>query len=284
MRKNAGMHEGPDDHAASAAALIPIAVVAVAVLLLALLVSGNRTGTIVVERVIWNAVTVQGGQTRRPPPYSLTTITQASADGTVQRSFYSTSVTRPGFQYASAGQTVEFYDAAHNTIYQTTEPALKRLYSEQSRASGGRVAELSAAETYTPDRTSVFEQELRAGLYRVARRVAFDGRPALELVQTHPTRLAVPHDSGQNVSESTVYVGPRTLDPIGEVTREKFAGADVTVISRWRTYRVLDATPAHQWLVSLTARHPGAHIVYGALNYSRGDESGNGTRTTTSDG
>lgn len=274
MRENAGIDERPDNQSASPVALIPIAVVALAVLLLALLVSGNQSGTIVVERVVWNAVTVQRGQTRRAPPYSLTTITEASAEGSPERTLMRTSITQPGFQYGSAGQTVQLYVPAQHTIYQTTQSALEHLYRAQARASGGSVQSFSATETYTPGRTSVFAQELRAGRYRVARRVIFDGRAALELVQTHPTRLAVPHNSGQFVSDSTVYVDAGTLDPIAEVTIEKFPGANITVRQRWLTYRVLDATPAHQWLVSLTARHPSARIVYGASNYSRGGESG----------
>lgn len=279
MRENADIDERPDNQSASPVALIPTAVIALAVLLLALLVSGNRSGTIVVERVVWNAVTVQGGQTRRPPPYSMTTITEASADGSPERTLLRTSITHPGFQYGGAGQTVQLYVPAQNTIYQTTQSALERLYHEQARASGGQeqVTELRAAEVYTPGRTSVFAQELRAGRYRVARHLIFGGRPALELVQTHQALLAEPHDSGQFVSESTVYVDASTLDPIGEVTIEKFAGANITVRQRWLTYRVLDATPAHQWLVSLTARHPRARIVYGATNYSRGGESGGTT-------
>jgi hypothetical protein len=274
MRENAAMHAGSDGHRVSATTLIPMALAAIAVLLLALLVSGGQRGTIVVEQVTWKALTFVNGKARRPPQYSSITITETSADGQEQRTFTRTSLAKPGVQYVSAGQTEQYYEAADNTIYQTTQGALQRLFAAEAHQPGHSVLRLTARMVYVPGRLSVAAQQLRAGEYRLAGHARFDGRAALVLVQTHPTQLGTPHSIDQDVSDSTMYVSPRTLDPIAEVTRQKLADATIVDSQRWRTYRVLAATPAHQWLVSLTARHPGAHIVHGASNFIRGSSSG----------
>jgi hypothetical protein len=116
MRENAAVHGHADSHRASAASLVPIAFVAAAVLVLAVLVHESSKGTIVVERITFSATTVYNGKPNRPAPFVTTSIDETSADGTLQRSFTSNSVTRPGYQQVVVGSTLQLYDPAENTV------------------------------------------------------------------------------------------------------------------------------------------------------------------------
>jgi hypothetical protein len=290
MRENAGMHGDADRHRASVASLVPIAAVAAAVLLLALLVHGGGKGTIVVERITFSAITVRNGKTNRPAPFVISSIDETTADGTLQRSFTSNSITRSGYQQVIVGDTLQLYDPADNTVYVTTPQAQQRATVAELRSTApkgshvsvgiGRGRSVSAPEQDVPGRTSVYERQVRAGLYRLAGRTKIDGRPALRLVQTRATVLAIPNNSGGFVSRDTVYVAPGTYDPIEELASSTFPGQLRTVVvSRWLSYKVLPATPANQRLLSLTARHPNARVVDDARAYLRANQSE--IRTTT---
>jgi hypothetical protein len=293
MRKNAAMQAGPDTHRASAASLLPIAVVAAAVVVLALLVHGGRKGTIVVERETFVAMTVQNGKTNHPAPFVITSIDETSADGALQRSFTSNSITRPGYQEVDVGAALQLYDPADNTVYVTTQQAQQRAIVAQvlNTAPQGSyvgvgtgqlssVGYSSATLQYVPGRVSIFERQLAAGQFRLAARTTIDGRAALKLVQTRPTVLPVAQNAGSFMSRDTVYVAPGTYDPIEGITRSTLPGLRTTVVIRWLSYKVLPATPGSRRLLSLTARHPTARVVDNARAYVGASQSEIRTTTT----
>jgi hypothetical protein len=119
----------------------------------------------------------------------------------------------------------------------------------------------------------VYAQWLRDGSYKLAGRGTIGGRAALKLVQTSP--LSFPHHSAGHGFESTtiVYVTPGSYEPIETVARTKLPGVRTTSVTRWQTYAVLPATQANQRLVSLTARHPHARVVYNAMAFVRASQS-----------
>jgi hypothetical protein len=293
MRKNAGVYEGPDNHAASAAALIPIAAVAVAVLLLALLVHGGRAGTIVVERQTFVAITVQNGRANHPAPFVITSIDETSANGTLQRSFTSNSITRPGYQEVDVGDALQLYDPADNTVYVTSQQARQRATIAQIQSTapkgshvGVGVAHLSsvgyssATLQYVPGRVSIFERQLAAGQFRLAGRTTIAGRAALKLVQTRPTVIPLAQNASGFESRDTVYVAPGTYDPIEGITRSTLPGLRTTVVVHWLSYKVLPATAVNRRLLSLTARHPTARVIDNAMAYVRASQSEIRTTTT----
>lgn len=283
------MHGDADRHRASVASLATTAVVAAAVLLLALLVHGNGKGVIVVERITFSSTTVRNGKTNRPAPFVISSIDETTADGTLQRSFTSNSITRPGYQQVIVGDTLQLYDPADNTVYVTTPQAQQRATVAELRSTSpkgshvsvgiGRGRSVSAPEQDVPGRTSVYERQVRAGLYRLVGRTTIDGRAALRLVQTRATVLAIRNSLGGFVSGDTVYVAPGTYDPIEELSSSTFPGLRTMVVSRWQSYKVLPATPANQRLLSLTARHPTARVVDDARAYLHANQSE--IRTTT---
>src|SRR5579875_241532 len=118
----------------SPASLTPIAVIAVGVLVLALVVPGSRTGTIVVQQITMSFITTTHGRTSHPRSLSNTTINETSADGGEQRSLTSSSFTRPGFEQVIAGNTIEVYDPVDNTVYATTERGEQRALAAQVRS------------------------------------------------------------------------------------------------------------------------------------------------------
>jgi hypothetical protein len=287
MRKNAGMHGGADNDRAPAASLVPMAFVAAAVVVLALLVHGSRKGTIVVQRIAFSATTVQNGKTNRPAPFSVVEITETSADGTDQRDLTSNTFGRAGFQQVVAGQTIELYDPIDNTIFVTTAAGEQRAFDQQATLNTPKGSHIStttvrlrAVRSFASGRRSVYEQQLAAGQLTVAGRVSIDGRPALKLVQSRATRLPVlNNNSGAYKSLGTIYVSPQTYDPIEEIIRSNLPGITETVLDRWQTYRVLPATSTNRRLVSLTALHPHARIVRSATAYLRASQSE--TRSST---
>jgi hypothetical protein len=287
MRENAAMRGGADNHTAPAASLVPMAFVAAAVVVLALLVRGGHTGTIVVQRIAFSATTVQNGKTKRPAPFSIVEITETSADGTDERDLTSNTFARAGFQYLVAGQTVELYDPLDRTIFVTTAAGQQLAFDQQATLNAPKgshfsttTVRLRAVRSFAAGRRSVFEQQLDAGQLTVAGRVTIQGRPALRLVQQRATRLPVlNNNSGAFLSADTVYVSPQTYDPIEEVIRSNLPGITETAINRWLTYRVLSATSRNRRLVSLTALHPHARVIHRAMAYLRASQSQ--TRSST---
>jgi hypothetical protein len=287
------MQGGADNRRTSAASLAPMALVAAAVVVLALLVHGSRKGTILVERMAVSATTVENGKANHPTPFVITAIEETSADGTLQRSFTSNSVTRLGYQEVSAGDTIQLYDPADNTVYATTQQAQQRATLAQIRSTAPKgshvsvgtvhfssVSYPSAPDQYAPGLISSFERQLRAGQYRLAGRTTIDGRAALRLVQTRATLLPLATQSGRFQSRDTAYVAPGSYDPIEGIVRATLPGLRTTVVNRWQGYRVLPVTPANQRLLSLTARHPNARVIDNARAYLRASQSEIRTSTT----
>jgi hypothetical protein len=288
IRENAAVHGGSATKTPSSASLIPMAFVAVGVVVLALLVSGvlwrNTNGTIVVQRITLSFTTHVRDRTNHSRSISVITITETSAAGTEQRSFTSSSFTRPGFQQVAAGKTLQLYDPVDNTVYVTTEQAQQRATVEQMKASApkgatvnvgvGKLQAVSAnGVSYAPGGTSVYEQWLHDGSYKLVGRTTIDGAVALKLIQSNPTRLPVPSPSGRFASTTIVYVTPGSYDPIETVNRTKLPGVLAISATRWHTYRVLPATAANKRLLSLTARHPQARVVHNAMAFLRATQS-----------
>ena len=192
-----------------------------------------------------------------------------------QTSFTSDSFVRPGYQQVQTDNSLELYDPSDNTIYETTNRAwqaasLRQLERDQpkgSQWSSSTQEAVSYGPSYVPGKTSIYEQQLRAHLYRLASHTEVDGRAALKLV---PTRRSVPVSthSAIHLVLGTVYVEPRTYYPIKEVTHTGFgSGLGTTLVEDWLVYKVLPATATNLKLLSLTARHPGARVVHSATGY-----------------
>lgn len=272
-----------DNHGLSAAALLPIAVIAAVVLLVALLVSGNQTGTIVLEKIRFSATSIQNGQANPPNSFSVTEISQTAADGSLQREFTTNSFYRSGYQLVFTPQGgVQLYDPRDNTIFETTQSAVQRAINAQVKASlpagshsggVGRKQYLSARYALVPRRSSVFAQGLLGGEYRVAGRAIIDGRRALRLVQTEAARRALQGAVRSVSTDESVYVTPVSYDPIEEIIRTRFPGGESRATERWLLYRVLPATSRNSRLLSLTALHPGAAINRDASAYLRATQS-----------
>lgn len=275
------MQAGPDSRRASAAALLPIVVVAVSVLLLALLVSGGQRGTIVVERVAEQVSSRANGHLNRAPTILITTVTETKADGELERTLYSDSATQPGFQEVTAGNVMQLYIARTNTIYVTTEASLRSTSIARIKRTAPKGAPVHLEEGYgslqlipgvdpdVPGRTSVYAQGLRDHEYRITGRTTIDGHPALKLVRRDVRPLPSLRSAVTVRSLNVAYVSPKDYEPILAINRTILLVFVTTEASRWMTYRVVPATPAHQWLVSLTARHPNARVIHGASAYLR---------------
>ena len=259
----------------SAASLIPIAFIAIGVLVLALVLPKKNVGTIVIQRVTVNSTTSHGGKTFRQRQISLTSITEFSANGVLQRSFSTNSFSRPGFELALSGDTFELYDPLDNTVYVTTERAQQRAILVQTKATApkgatvhvgvGKMQTVSASSIgYTPGSNTWLRSYMPKGAARIG------GRVALKYVQRFPMAAA---GSARFNSNTTVYVAPGSYAPIETVNRVKVPDMRATSVERWQTYTVLPGTVANQRLTSLTARHPHARIVENAMAFLRASQS-----------
>ncbi len=223
------MREARQHPKPSPASLIPTAVIAVAVVVLALVVAGKKaTGTIVVERITMNFATATHGKTIHPRSLSVTTINETSAGGIEQRSFTSSSFTRPGFEQVFAGDMIQLYDPVDNTVYVTTEQGEQRAIVAQVRRTApkgahvsvgvGKMQLVSASANsvgYVPGRTSVYENWLRDGSYKLVGHDPLDGRAALKLVEASPTR-------GPNGVRAAEFVSaPPFTSPRGAMSRSR---------------------------------------------------------------
>ena len=284
MRENAAMHGGADSPRVSPVALLPIALIAVIVVAIALLVRGGQAPTIVVERMTVTGVTSEQHGVRHASAWTFTTISETSADGALLRSFIEDSISRPGFQQVTTPQTMEIYDPLDNTIFETSPSAYRQATNEQiARAIGhGRGVHVQRrsrrsityyAAALVPGRMSVPQQQLLAHQARIVARVTIAGRPALKLDDQRVTFAPGLRPSGHYGSVSTQYVTPETYEPIEQITRSNFPGLRETVVGRWPGYRVLADTRVNQRLLSLSARHPTAHVVLGAAGYIRATQS-----------
>lgn len=275
------MHGGADGHRASPVALLPTALIAVIFVVVALVVAGNQTGTIVVQRIAFSAAAIQNDQRNPPTSFSITEITQTGPDGSDQRDFTSNTFGGPEVQEVTAGRQIEAYLPRDHTIYVMTQASLRRAFNTQdaltapkgSHVGSVQHVSLSSRLVFTPGRRSIFAQQLYAHQYRVAGRTMIDGRPALRLAQTRRDRLRLAGISGGLESQTTVYVAPGTYDPIEETIRSRLPGGSDTVVERWSVYRVLRATARNRRLLSLSARHPHAHVVHSALAYLRANQA-----------
>lgn len=262
MRKNAAMRVGAGEHAYSAAALIPMAVVAAGVLVLALLASGSPPGTIVVQSF---AERYSAAATSGPKRISITTVTQTSGSGVLERIFFSVSFNR-GSEAVNSHRSMERYVAADNTVY---EFSASKFDAAELRLTGIRPArrpDLLAGYPGTslaPGRISFFKRLLDRHVYRIAARIVFDGRPALKLVPLPGEgSLGLGARTGIHQLLGTAYVTPGSDDPIAESIRG-FQHID------WTAYTVLPDTATNRRLLSLTARHPSARVSHSAIAYLR---------------
>lgn len=273
------MLEGADRDKPSPVALLPIALIAAIVVVVALVVAGNQTGTIVVERVVLSSTSTEGSKTQHQSS-SFTNVTETAADGSPVRYFSANSISRPGFQRVSSAQELELYDPLDNTVVETTQSAWSRLVDAQAgqrAGASGKSATVYSRLVFSAGRHSILAQQLLAHQARLAGRTTIDGRPALRLVPVHQSLPG--DDSDRFVTSSVDYVAPGSYDPIEEISSSKLSNVRELIVARWRSYRVLAATPRHQWLLSLTARHPGARVVHGASAYLRATQ--NELRTVT---
>jgi hypothetical protein len=226
----------------------------------------RKPGTIVIEQeMLRSSDTIHGMTTSKA--YSMMTITETAASRK-QRVFSSTSATRPGFQQLTAGSALELYDPTTRTVYATTErgwerATIQRIKKSSPKGTKVRVGTMTFSSPYSPGRTSVFEQQLRDRLYKIAGRTTVDGRAALKLVPSHGTVVLMNPRTGAHQVLGTVYVARGTYAPIREVLHT----GSHTVTASWSLYRVLPDTSGNRWLVSLTARHPRAGVVRSATAF-----------------
>jgi hypothetical protein len=166
------------------------------------LLAARKPGTIVVEVVRMDSATIQTAPGRAKHRTTVTvtgtTITETSGTGDEQSVFFQDSFTPPGYQQVETGNLLQLYDPTDNTIHVTTEHASQAATIRQmeKNAPKGSVSTSGTAIAYSPGgandapgRMSVFEQQLRAHLYKLAGRTEINGRVALKLV---PARRAVP--------------------------------------------------------------------------------------------
>jgi len=242
------------------------------------LLAARNLGTIVVEVTRMTSTDVFSGQgaPRQTTKQTVTStsITETSATGTSQRDFISDSFMRPGYQEVDAGDSIQLYDPTDNTIYETTLRAWQAAVTRQMDRNEPKGAQSSShglefVFSFSPGRLSVFEQQLHAGLYKLAGRTRIAGRTVLKLVPTHGSVRLNQH-SGVHEVLGTVYIAPRTGYPVKEIIRPPSGtGISSTLVETWLTYKVLPATAANRELVSLTARHPTARVVDGATAFVR---------------
>lgn len=259
-------------------------------------------GAIVVQKTRMVVITRISTRRRTHQALTLTSITEGAGGG-VQRSLLMESVARPGFQEAYAGDTLELYDPLDNTIYEATEAGLdsaehaaraRRLKRAAKRAApkGARVLQGTGVGQFqtiaggpdpstAPDGSSVFRLDLREHLYRILRRTHVNGQRAIELVATRKA-MREQEDSDSTPVLGTVYVNPVTYAPIRQVIDARLVpDIEITSIQDWLKYQILPLTAANERLLSLSARHPGAHVVHGAVAFLRARDAGMKPRART---
>ena len=250
----------------------------------------RRPATILIQRMRTQFLSSQPGEAPKSTfgPVTSLIIDEASRDGSVQRSFSTSSETRPGFEQLSAGNSLQTYDPLNNTIYETTVAAWKAavvhsfkfppLSNGPHSGSSSTFYSYSSPDSTGPGQLSVFEQQLRQHLYRLGKETTVDGRPALTLVPVQSSIKVSSTGSGSAREYlGTVYVSPTTYYPIKEVTPVPPAGSPLgtgprtvtTIVDDWSEYTILTVNQTNVALVSLTARHPHAQIVHGATGYLR---------------
>ena len=262
----------PDPRGAHATlALAPMALAAAAVVLVALLLAGGQDGAIVVQRVLTGLAPSGGGkvQWQRAPA---TSIIETSRQGAELRLLASSP--SAGGATVVAGDRLEVYDPSSDTIYETTATALERTTGMRELPFGvgtvrgtGKIV-LHSALRFVPGQTSVYEQELAAGLLRTGPTLRLDGREVLELF---PVRRPATPAPLRNLIElrASVYVSAQSYDPVEEVLATGPRSHQPSIYERWLTYLVLPATSANRRLLSLRAMHPLARVVSGARAYLR---------------
>jgi len=205
----------------------------------------SRPETIVIEDE--RVHLIAGGYTQRNVTYSVETITETSRSGQQERTFVTGSYMRPGFQNVWTSNWEAVYDPADDTIYTG--------------------AENNGGPAFEPGDTSVFKQELDEHQYRLDGKATIDGRPALKLV---PNQAGMSRYDETADLYPTVYVSPKTYHPMREVTPAP-PGAKVRIaeVANWLSYKVLTGTAANRRLVSLSARHPHAHVVHSTAAMQR---------------
>lgn len=223
----------------------------------------RKPGTIVIQDEDFKVWSTIGAPHKPLHSGGGTTITETSANG-AEELVFSATTGAPGFQAVSAGDARQLYDPATKTIYATTLRALKRLVLQRDGPGTSTSDTISFDPAITPGRTSVFEQELRRGLYKLDGQVTIDGRRGLKLAPSHGTVVIMDPKTGAHQSLGTVYVTPNGYAPIREVLSLRHHRTGVT---NWSLYEVLPDTKVNHRLVSLTARHPHARIVHGAAAY-----------------
>ena len=264
IRENAAMHGDTDGPRATALALLPTVVVAAAVVVLALAVSGGRTGTIVVQSLIERPT---GAGVR----YVLRTVTETSADGTFER-MYSEGPIAGGAEVITSGAMLERYVPRQNTIYQLSASSYAAAiahYFKRWHATRTLLGSMQYAGSWlAPGRESFFKVQYQQGNYVIAGHPLVNGRRVLKLLPT-PGRgtIAFAKHSVAQMQLTPVYVSPGSFAPIEEGFATANFRSSVRII--WTSYRVLPATSANERLVSLTARFPSAHISHDARAFVR---------------
>lgn len=278
IRQNAPVQTDRRSETPSSFALVPMVVVAVAVLVLALMVSGvlwRSNGTIVVQRITTSMSAAGGAKAFRRRPMSVTTINETSSNGRELRAFIRTSTTGPGFEQVISADAEQLYDPLDNTIYAVRRPAGMRTMPTVVTTASMELLSPGSAYLYGSASTSL--GWLR--YYKLVGRERIDGQSALEFVDSSP-RTHFPHSRGFEFN-TTIYVAAGSHNPIETISRMKFPGVRTTSITRWQTYAVLPATAANQRLLSLAARHPHARVIHGFRSFVRATERAYRTRFAT---
>jgi len=223
----------------------------------------HRPGTIVVQVEKVHLIP-GGGLTRRNVTLTDESITETSSSGRQERTLMTDSGQRRGFVVATNRNLMEIYDPTRATIYATTVRAwLAVILGHLPK--GVRPNSTAVGDSPTPGRTSIPEQQLRQGIYRLGGRTTIDGRPALKLI---PIPQRQPGSQGTELLPA-VYVSPSNYHPIREVLRtpSEAGGYGPAMVTNWTRYSVLPATRANERLVLLGALHPHTRVVRGALSY-----------------
>ena len=239
----------------------------------------SRPGTIVVQKTV-----IHEDLHSFHDKVTVESVLQTSTTGHEQRTFVVVSRGDMHEQAATDGNLQEVYDPKRNMIYAATQAGIQaaQVRQLQAQAPKGSKTVMGTSTTissntlgeFLPGRTSVFEQQLRAGLYKIAGRTTIAGRPVLKLVPSHRAVVLMNPTNGSHVLLGTVYLQPGTYYPIKNVVElpnlsvggKTFKTAGKT-ITDWLEYKVLPATPVNEKLVSLTAQHPTARVVNSAAGY-----------------
>jgi hypothetical protein len=135
-----------------------------------------------------------------------------------------------------------------------------------------------APAIHFPSETDAVRQLLRTHALKVDGFTIVDGRKAIKLSSVHNTVQS--RSSHRPVEYSPdggleYYVAPGSYDPIRQVVnRPPYVQSTQT----WTEYKLLPATANNQQLLSLTARHPDAHVDRSHADYLR---AANGWQVST---